>query len=119
MRRKERKGSEIRKEERTEANGESTSVRGWRSWQAGDTKELTALITMGHYGHSAVGHYINGPPLSTISPTGRSRLLSSQKHSFRNRPHTRLKLPYRFSTLFQRHDKAPERPRSRAASRDT
>lgn len=36
---------------------------------AGDTKELTALITMGHYGHSAVGHYINGPQLSTISAT--------------------------------------------------
>ncbi|KAJ4949445.1 hypothetical protein JOQ06_020960, partial [Pogonophryne albipinna] len=25
------------------ANGESTSVSGWRSWQAGDTKELTAF----------------------------------------------------------------------------
>lgn len=79
---RERKGSEIRKEELTGANGESTSVRGWRSWQAGDTKELTAVITMGHYGHSAVGHYINGPPLSTISPTGQSGLLSSRQLFF-------------------------------------
>ena len=81
-RERERKGSEIRKEELTGANGESTSVSGWRSWQAGDTKELTAVITMGHYGHSAVGHYINGPPLSTISPTGQSGLLSSRQLFF-------------------------------------
>lgn len=66
---------EIRKVELTEANGESTSVSGWRSWQAGNTKELTAVITMGHYGRSAVWHYINVPLLSTISSTGQSGLI--------------------------------------------
>lgn len=81
VRKAEREKGQIRREELTGASVESTSVGGWRSWQAGDTKELTALITMGHYGHSAVGHYINGPPLSTISSTGPSELLSSSNNA--------------------------------------
>lgn len=72
-----RKG--VRLERRSQrVNADNASVSDWRSLQVRDTKELTVLITMRHYGHGAVWLYINGPWF--FSAIGPSALWSAWRH---------------------------------------
>lgn len=72
-------------------NADSASVSDCRSWQVRDTKELTVLITMRHYGHGAVWLCINGPRFSSaIGPTVCATFFSFTSTSHRASENSRL-----------------------------